>query len=99
MLAKRKNYSDQHPNPTDILLLVEVADSSLADDRGYKADLYAEAGIADYWIVNLIDRCVEVYRDPRDGKYQNTSTFHDDQSITPLAFPEASFLPSMVFVR
>src|SRR3954449_1525999 len=48
---RRHNYKTQRPTPEDVLLVIEVADSSLAKDRGLKAGLYAEAGIADYWIV------------------------------------------------
>src|SRR5689334_1719578 len=53
---RRKDYLAQRPEPGDVLLVVEVSDSSLVRDRGLKARLYAEAGIADYWIVNIPDR-------------------------------------------
>ena len=56
---RRNRYTKQRPTPEDVLLVIEVADSSLAKDRGLKARLYAEAGIADYWIVNLPGRSVE----------------------------------------
>ena len=63
-------YSEGTPQPSDILLVIEVADSSLDFDRDTKAALYAEAGIPEYWIVNLIDNCVEVHRGPKaDGSY------------------------------
>lgn len=63
-----------HPGPTDILLVVEVADTSLEKDQSTKAQCYAAAGIRDYWIVNLIDRVVEVHRNPSpDGYRQKTS--------------------------
>jgi Uma2 family endonuclease len=62
-----EDYDERHPQPQDILCIIEVADSSLARDRGYKLQLYANAGIAMYVIVNLIDRVVEVYRDPLQG--------------------------------
>jgi hypothetical protein len=52
-----------------VLLLIEVADTSLDDDRAIKLPLYAENGIADCWIVNLIERVVEVCRQPRDGRF------------------------------
>ena len=64
------------PNPRDVrtekskpLLVIEVSDSSLRFDRDQKARIYAKAGIADYWIVNLIDDVLEVCRDPVDGSY------------------------------
>ncbi|MDP1799412.1 MAG: Uma2 family endonuclease [Planctomycetaceae bacterium] len=61
----------RHATPDEILLIVEVADSSLQYDRGEKRDAYAVAGVPEYWIVNLIERHVEVYRqpDPGTGKY------------------------------
>jgi hypothetical protein len=52
------------------VLVAEVAESSLAYDRGDKAALYARAGFADYWIVNLVDRRIEVHRDPTRGGYR-----------------------------
>jgi Uma2 family endonuclease len=59
-----ERYLQRHPGPEDIALLVEVADSSLARDRGQKLRLYARAGITVYWIVNLPEAVVEVYSDP-----------------------------------
>ncbi len=57
-------YNNRHPGPSDIALLVEVADSSLLEDRNDKGRIYARAGIAVYWIVNVQQRQVEVYTDP-----------------------------------
>lgn len=57
-------YHDRNPGPQDIGLLVEVSDSTLARDRGFKKRIYAESRIAVYWIVNLVDNQVEVYSDP-----------------------------------
>ena len=63
------DYQTATPCPSDVLLLIEVADTSLDDDRAIKVPLYAENGIAECWIVNLVDRLVEVYRQPRNGGY------------------------------
>jgi Uma2 family endonuclease len=71
------------------VLLIEVADRSLAYDRGEKAELYAEAGIADYWIVNVPGRTVEVLRGPRDGQYTGRQVFGLGMEVRPLACPEA----------
>jgi Uma2 family endonuclease len=60
------DYSNRHPGPADIPLIAEVADSSLSDDRSFKKGIYAENHIAVYWIVNLIDRQIEVYSEPTD---------------------------------
>jgi Uma2 family endonuclease len=57
-------YAIRHPNATDVGLLIEVSDSTLAGDRADKGRIYARAGIALYWIVNLVDRQIEVYTSP-----------------------------------
>jgi Uma2 family endonuclease len=62
--GKPRDYGDRHPSPQEVALVVEVADSTLLTDRALKKALYAQAGIAAYWIVNLIDRQVEVYQEP-----------------------------------
>jgi Uma2 family endonuclease len=64
-----RQYLGQHPGPADIALVIEVADSSLADDRELGAQVYGPAGLPVYWIVNLVDRQVEVYTDPGPGGY------------------------------
>ena len=63
-----RDYEDRHPGPADIALVVEVADSSLADDRVLAAT-YGGGGIPVYWIINVVDRQLEVYSDPADGQY------------------------------
>ncbi|HYP42294.1 MAG TPA: Uma2 family endonuclease [Chloroflexia bacterium] len=64
-------YASARPTPSDVFLLVEVAESSLAADRGVKLPLYAEAGVGEVWIVNLGQNTVEVYSNPRGNAYQN----------------------------
>jgi len=64
-------YAAKSPTPEDVLLVVEVADRSLASDRTVKGPLYAEAGIPEYWIVNLRDEVVEIYSNPVGGKYKS----------------------------
>jgi Uma2 family endonuclease len=61
-------YEKRHPRPTDIAAAIEVADSSVQYDRAEKGRMYARAGIPIYWIINLVDRHVEMYSDPRNGK-------------------------------
>lgn len=63
-------YAGKRPSPGDVILVVEVSKSTLAFDREVKVALYAEAGIPEYWIVNLIDNVIEGYKDPSAGKYQ-----------------------------
>ncbi len=64
-----RDYLARHPGPGDVVLAVEIAETSLAVDRGLKRDLYAAAAIPNYWIVNLVDRRIEVFADPGDGAY------------------------------
>lgn len=83
-------------HPKTALLVIEVSDSTLRKDRVLKAHLYAHAGVADYWIVNLNDRQVEVHRNPgpdpaRKGRYRydDVTIVPADGQVTPLAAPEA----------
>jgi Uma2 family endonuclease len=92
----RKHY-EKHPEPEDILLVIEVAESSLDFDRGDKLEVYAEAGIPEYWIVNLIDDEIEVYRKASGRTYQEQSTYRGDDEIHPLALPAATLQPSRLF--
>jgi Uma2 family endonuclease len=86
--VKVRNYRDRHPLPAEVLLLIEVADSSLDSDCGEKAALYAAAGIQDYWVVSLPERKVHVYRQPRDGTYEDHHTAGFGDELHPLAFPQ-----------
>jgi Uma2 family endonuclease len=95
--AKRRRYAAHHPTADDVLLLIEVADSSLDFDRGEKANLYATAGIRDYWIVNLVDRTVEVRRDSHAGHYCNVQSFGPASVIEPIAIPEARLTVDSLF--
>lgn len=83
----KKSYKKSRPMGDDILLVIEVAESSLSFDRGEKAQLYAAAGLADYWIVNLVDCCIEVYRQPELGTYRDVTKFSVGQEVRPVRFP------------
>jgi Uma2 family endonuclease len=77
-----RDYLSHHPYPADIDLLVEVADSTLEFDRLQKRLCYAAAGIAEYWILNLIDRRLEVFRDPGPGgEYKMTKVIDANGSV------------------
>ncbi len=82
------DYTDELPAPEDILLLVEVSDSSLSYDRGRKLHAYARAGIPEVWIVNLSDEAIEIYREPGLAGYGFTETRRAGQKVSPLAFPD-----------
>ena len=93
----RRDFSDLHAEPHEVKLLVEVADTSLEVDRTEKLSIYAEAGIPDYWIVNLVDKQIEVCRDPSGTSYQQCLTYQGDEVIHPLALPQAKLTPSQLF--
>jgi len=95
--VRRRPYSRIRPGHADILLIVEVGDCTLPFDRGEKARLYARAGVADYWIVSIPDRHVEVRRDPLGGTYRSIRTFAIGESIPLLAFPALSFPVATAF--
>jgi Uma2 family endonuclease len=95
----RRDYSGARPTEADVLLVIEVAESSLAYDCGEKADLYAAAGIADYWVVNLPDRCIEVRRDPEKGRYRSLVTCRERDEVRPLAEPEVALLPASLWEK
>jgi Uma2 family endonuclease len=93
----RRDYSQGRPTAKDVLLVIEVAESSLAYDCGEKADLYAAAGIADYWVINLPKRTVEVRRGPTSEHYRDLTTHTGDAEIRPRAMPEITLRPSMLW--
>lgn len=74
-------YASGHPKPEDVLLLVEVADSTVKFDRTVKIPLYAEDGIAEVWLVNLPAQCIEVHRQPTVAGYQQIERFNPQQSL------------------
>jgi Uma2 family endonuclease len=81
-------YESGHPQPSDVFLLIEVADTTIETDREIKIPLYAEANIPELWIVNLNEQCIEVYRHPSGGEYGTVQTFRRGESLSILAFPE-----------
>lgn len=90
MQWREDQYAAMHPRPEDILLLVEVADSSLDFDREIKLPLYAEAGIVEYWIMNLVDQQLEIYRGPQpDGSFGQHMVAKQKDEIQMLAIPAA----------
>jgi Uma2 family endonuclease len=84
-----RDYEGHHPMPTEARLLVEVSDATLRKDRSKKVNDYARAGIADYWIINLVHRQLEVYRDPAPIAsgfgYKTMLTLFDGDTIAPLS--------------
>jgi Uma2 family endonuclease len=92
LLRPGPQFPRVHPQPEDVLLIIEVADTSLAIDRFRKAPIYAGAGIVELWIVNLNGETVEVLRQPSVGGYASAELFSRGQSVSPLAFPGLQLL-------
>ncbi len=90
-------YRAAHPTPGDVLLLVEVADSTLKEDRQIKAPLYARHGIPELWIVNLLASEVEVYTQPQNGRYQQHVVRRRGEQIAPEAFPDLLIAVDEIF--
>ncbi len=82
-----REYREHHPYPENIFWLIEYANSSLEKDLEIKNKIYAEAGIAEYWVVNLQKSHLVVFREPLDGDYASKSTLTTG-TIQPLAFPD-----------
>lgn len=79
---KLKNYKkNPHPSAKDVLLLIEVSDSTLQKDRKIKLPIYAQAGIPEYWIVNLVDDQIEVYLKPKEEKYTSKKIYKKGDKI------------------
>ena len=83
-------YARSHPGPEDVLLIIEVAETSVEIDREVKLPLYAEAGIPEVWIVDLQTQNVEVYRQPVERTYSVTETYTPADRLSSQAFPDAS---------
>jgi Uma2 family endonuclease len=97
VLGSWRDYS--HSHPTSAILIVEVADSSLLQDRKRKASLYARAEIPEYWLMNLVRRCLEVYREPKDGVYTSRTILREGDRVSPLSRPEAAILVASLLPR
>jgi Uma2 family endonuclease len=82
-ILKRRDdfYRHGHPRPEDVLLVIEMSESTLEYDRRVKVPLYARAGIPEVWIVNLIEERVETFTDPSGGAYQTTAAFSRDEEV------------------
>jgi len=82
------DYVSHHPVPDDVYLLIEVSDSTLDFDRGKKLQIYARAGISEFWIVNLQDSAIEVYREPHFTGYENRAVLKTGENVSPATFPD-----------
>jgi Uma2 family endonuclease len=95
--AVQKSYRRRRPQAEDLFLVIEVADSSLRSDMGDKATLYAEAGVADYWVVDVFGRRVAVFREPQAGSYPPPTIIEHGGVISPLRFPAIELMVAELF--
>jgi Uma2 family endonuclease len=84
-------YTERHPLPEDVLLAIEISYSTFRFDSKIKAPLYAEAGIREYWILNIPSNALEVHTLPVLGKYTHHQVLKHGQTISPQAFPAITF--------
>jgi len=81
-------YIDHHPQPQEIYLVIEIADTTLKKDCDVKDKLYAEAGLQEYWVVDLKNRKLHVFRQPTAQGYGSHLILSDTNKISPITFPE-----------
>jgi Uma2 family endonuclease len=86
--SDRLDYDDRHPKAEEVYLIIEIADSTLKTDLTLKKKVYAEANIADYWVLDLTKRQLYVYRQPTEKGYQQEQILSEQENISPLAFPD-----------
>jgi len=91
------SYSREHPTPEDVLLAVEVADTTVRFDRLVKARLYARAGLAEFWLFLTTESVVEIYQAPGPDGYSSVTQFEAGQTLSALAFPDIVFSVSDFF--
>ncbi|MDD1436022.1 Uma2 family endonuclease, partial [Dolichospermum sp. ST_sed10] len=90
-------YRTAHPQPEDIFLLIEVADTTIKYDREVKVTLYAEANIPEVWLIDVNQEVIEVYRNPLQGVYQDIQKLVKNQTLSILAFSDVSINVSEIF--
>ena len=81
-------YASGHPGPADILLIVEIAESSIDYDRDVKGTTYARLGVREYWLADLNEDLLSCYAEPRDGAYRSLQQYRRGQSVAPQLLPE-----------
>lgn len=89
-----RDYALRHPNGNEVVLLVEVSDSTARFDQTVKADLYARAGVPEYWVLDVNRRLLSVYRRPIDGHYSRVTKTSAAESVSPEAIADMSVLVS-----
>jgi Uma2 family endonuclease len=92
-----REIRNSNPGPADIRLIVEISDSTLGFDLTRKAALYARAGIPEYWVLDVASRRMIVHRDASAGRYSTVTAYDENESVSPLAAPQAAFRISAAF--
>jgi Uma2 family endonuclease len=92
-----REFQDSNPQPADLRLVVEISDSTLGYDLTTKAQLYARAGIVEYWVVDVAARRLIVHRDPSEGLYRSVTGFSTEESVTPQTSPRNGFRVGEIF--
>jgi len=97
-ILKRRDdfYRHAHPRPDDVLVVIEVSDTTLEFDRKVKVPLYARAGIPETWLVNLPEECIEVYGDPEGGEYRAVRSYTRGRRLQSHTLPSLRLLVSKV---
>ena len=96
-VLRNRSYKDAEPDVSDVLLLIEVAETSLRYDRVTKLPLYAEARVPEYWIIDCGAESVEVHRTPTAAGYRDVARLAGASSVSLQAFPDVSFALAEVF--
>ncbi len=91
------SYASAHPTPADVLLVVEVADTTLAFDLSTKIPLYARHGVPESWVVDLGERAIRVFRDPSASGYRTSFAVSVGESVSPSALPDVSVAVALIF--
>jgi Uma2 family endonuclease len=82
------DYADHHPVPSEVYLIIEVADSSLKFDCETKSKAYAQAKIKDYWVLDVVERQLYIFREPTSEGYKSKVVLGEQETISPLQFPD-----------
>ena len=97
-----EDYASRHPGGSDIAMVIEISDASLERDRAWKKKIYAAAGIPCYWILNLVHRRLEAYREPQNGEYRRMEIYLPDDAVPVLldgaeigTIPVSTLLPRL----
>ncbi|QDU87118.1 hypothetical protein Pla175_04740 [Pirellulimonas nuda] len=90
-------WGGNHPKAEHAGLVIEVADSTLVLDLGYKMRLYAKGGVAEYWVCDVANKTIVVHRAPENGRYGSIESFTGNATVAPLALPTAVVTPEAIF--